>query len=120
MTNGNGWLDIRLHDVELTLLPERAVFSKEHSALFIADTHFGKDATFRKNGLPVPSGGCKDDLLLLLELINRTGATQLFILGDMFHARSSLAVDVVKEVGEFLACIPEMYIKLIRGNHDKF
>ena len=119
LTHRSRWIDIRLRDVELTLLPERAVFSTEHSALFIADTHFGKDATFRKSGLPVPAGGCKAVLDKLLELIKRTGAKQLIILGDMFHARSSLADDVLMEVNAFLQCIPNTNVKLVRGNHDR-
>ena len=116
----HGWVEIRLQDIELLLSPERAVFSKEHSALFVADTHFGKDATFRKNGLAVPTGGCRDVLETLLRVVEQTSAKQLFILGDMFHAPSSLSDDVLKDVSDFLNRLPNTEVKLVRGNHDRF
>ena len=40
----------------LWLLPQRAVYWPRAGALIVADVHFGKAATFRAGGIPVPGG----------------------------------------------------------------
>ncbi len=41
---------------DLVLLAERAVFWPAKKALFVADFHLGKAASFRSAGIPLPSG----------------------------------------------------------------
>lgn len=38
------------------LLPERALWWPAQRMLMVADAHFGKAATFRARGVPVPAG----------------------------------------------------------------
>ncbi|TXD50975.1 DEAD/DEAH box helicase, partial [Ralstonia sp. TCR112] len=38
------------------LLPERALWWPVQRMLMVADAHFGKAATFRARGVPVPAG----------------------------------------------------------------
>ena len=39
--------------LNLTLLPEKAVWIDSMGVLLIADLHFGKAAHFRKSGIPI-------------------------------------------------------------------
>src|SRR6185436_15640126 len=41
---------------ELLLLPERAAYWPAKRALFVADYHLGKAASFRSAGIPLPAG----------------------------------------------------------------
>ena len=40
----------------LLLFPERAALLAQTQTLLVADPHFGKAATFRSSGIPVPAG----------------------------------------------------------------
>jgi len=100
----------------LRLLPERAVLIEETQTLLIADPHFGKSATFRKAGIPIPDSVLQDDLARLSSVLKRTEANELLILGDFFHS------DVNAEWDAFLswkANHPTIGVKVIPGNHDK-
>ena len=52
----DGSHSIQLADEQLLLLPERALWWPQQKALVLSDVHFGKSATFRENGIPVPEG----------------------------------------------------------------
>ena len=112
-------LKIRLLDYELELLPEKGVFWNQHHTLFVADTHLGKEATFRFHNIPVPDGSTAGTLRAMTEMIKRTSAESLVILGDMFHARSSLSTKTHEQLTEFRQQHPRLKIKLVLGNHDR-
>ena len=59
--------------------------------VMVADVHFGKAATFRRAGQPVPHGTTADNLARLDALLAATGADHLVFLGDFLHARSGAA-----------------------------
>ncbi|KAA1262200.1 hypothetical protein LF1_47620 [Rubripirellula obstinata] len=111
-------VSVTIGDVELELFAKRAAFSKTHAALFIADPHFGKEATFRRGGIPVPQGSTDGTLDTIAQLLSETKANKLIILGDMFHARSSLSDDVRESLGRFFETHHDVEHILIRGNHD--
>ena len=111
-------ISINIGDVELELFAMRAAFSKSHSALFIADPHFGKEATFRRGGIPVPQGSTDGTLGTIAHLLSKTKAQKLIILGDMFHARSSLSKEVIASLDRFFDAHSDVDHTLIRGNHD--
>ena len=73
------------------LLPQRAAFWIERRWLVIADAHFGKAATFRARGVPVPQGTTADNLDRLDRLIDDLRPTTVVFLGDLFHAREAHA-----------------------------
>jgi DNA ligase-associated metallophosphoesterase len=98
------------------LLPEKAVFIEQGQTLVIADPHFGKSATFRKGGIPIPDGVLKTDLTRLSEMLKRTAAKEFIVLGDFFHS------DVNSEWDEFLQWKQnhaDVEFKIVPGNHDK-
>src|SRR3982074_1557313 len=55
-----GDLTIELAGEEIILLPERAIYWPRAETLFVADTHWGKDATFRAAAIAVPGGTLRD------------------------------------------------------------
>ncbi|SMP67127.1 putative phosphoesterase [Neorhodopirellula lusitana] len=111
-------IHVSIAGVNLQLFAERATYSVQHRTLFVADTHLGKDATFRRHGVPVPMGGNDDMLRGISNLLTETQAERLVILGDMFHARSSLSQPTVDAVEAFIARHPAVRRVLVRGNHD--
>jgi uncharacterized protein len=112
-------MEIELEGEKLELFAERALYWPGERTLFIADLHLGKAATFRHAGMPIPSGSTSEDLNRLSKLIDKTGATQLWILGDLIHARQGRSADVLASVTGWCEQHPELMIGLIRGNHDK-
>ncbi|HET7427286.1 MAG TPA: DEAD/DEAH box helicase, partial [Gemmatimonadales bacterium] len=53
---------LRLAGEDLVLLPERALFWPRTATLVVADLHWGKAATFRAAGIPIPTGTTGEDL----------------------------------------------------------
>src|SRR5690606_27127945 len=74
---------VTVAEQSLHLLPERAVLWEEANTLIVADTHWGKAATFRAAGLPVPSGTAAEGLERLSSALKRSGANRLVFLGDL-------------------------------------
>jgi len=114
-----GALPLQWADKELWLLPERALWWPEMKTVFIADTHFGKAATFRLAGIPVSECSHLADLDRLTLLLNRTRADQLIILGDFFHARQGHNETTIKALADWRQQCSTLNIHLIAGNHDR-
>ena len=104
---------------ELELLPERAVFWPARKALFIADFHLGKAASFRNAAIPLPPGTTRDNVERLDRAIGRTGATQVIFLGDFIHSAQGRAPGTLATFSEWRAARASVAITLVRGNHDK-
>jgi DNA ligase-associated metallophosphoesterase len=102
----------------LWLLPERAVYWPRAGALIVADVHFGKAATFRAGGIPIPGGTTAEMLRRLSAALDATAAARLLILGDLLHARTGRAPHTLAQVAAWRAARPALTITLIRGNHD--
>ncbi len=112
-------LPVALAGSELWLLPERAVYWPEQRALLVADLHFGKAATFRRLGQPVPSGTTASNLTVLDGLLERYPSERLIALGDFLHAREARDAALMQRLRSWRACHPALAITLIRGNHDR-
>ena len=100
------------------LLPERALWWPDHATLFIADPHFGKAATYRALGQPVPSGTTGQTLEALDRALARTSARQLVVLGDFLHARQAHQASVMGALADWRARHASLKCVLVRGNHD--
>ena len=103
----------------LHLLPERCVFWKEAGVLLLADLHLGKAAHLRHYGMAVPEGHTADDLTRLTGVIRRTGAREVVICGDFFHAPTSQSEVVLELVCTWREAHPEIAVSLVTGNHDR-
>jgi DNA ligase-associated metallophosphoesterase len=110
---------IELAGEQVVLLPERALFWPRGEMLIAADLHWGKAATFRAAGLPIPEGGTTEDLARLDRALGRTGARRLALLGDLLHARAGRSETLIEQIGSWRARWPSLDILLIRGNHDR-
>lgn len=113
MTTGS----LEIAGTRLTLLPERAVFVEREATLLVADTHFGKAATFRANAIAIP-GGAEDELKRLTSAVQRTGARRLIILGDLLHNRRGRDDETLAHVRAWREAHAALEILVVRGNHD--
>lgn len=102
----------------LQLLGDRGVFCPAQRSLFVADLHLGKDATFQSYGIAVPLGGTQATLERLARMIRAKQPRQVIILGDLFHARSSLTEQVRTWFADWLEGFSAVDFLLVRGNHD--
>lgn len=100
------------------LLPDRALLGPD-ATLIVADAHFGKAATFRARGVPVPQGTTAANLARLDALLAATGARRVVFLGDLFHAREAHAPDTLQAMRAWRARHPRLDLVLVEGNHDR-
>ena len=112
-------MEIRLQGETLMLFPERAALWLEQKALLIADPHWGKAATFRAGGIPVPSGTTSDAIRRLDLLVKKTAAQKIFFLGDLLHSETGRSKGMFASLAEWREANGHIEIILVRGNHDK-
>lgn len=103
----------------LWLLPQRAVWWPAERTAFVADVHFGKAATFRRAGQPVPHGTTADNLARLDGVLAATGAEHLVFLGDFLHARSGADAPLWNQLLPWRERHGSVHLTLVRGNHDR-
>jgi uncharacterized protein len=104
---------------QLVLLSERAVFWPRMETLLVADAHFGKAASFRASGVPVPHGTTAEALGRVDTLLERTSARRIVFLGDFLHAKEGRAPATVNALAEWRARHQTIDMTLVRGNHDR-
>jgi DNA ligase-associated metallophosphoesterase len=112
-------LEVTVQGETLTLLPEGAVFWPRRSMLIIADPHFGKDDLFRRAGIAVPRGPTAADLRRLSEVLERTRATTLRVLGDFLHGSSEHDDDLWRVFVPWRERHAGLTLQLVSGNHDR-
>src|SRR5438045_7831132 len=92
---------------KLLLLPERAAYWPSRKALFVADFHLGKAASFRHAGIPLPSGTTTDNVQRLDRAIVRAGAAEVVFLGDFLHSAEGRAPRTFEAFAAWRASGPE-------------
>ncbi|MDX1530173.1 MAG: ligase-associated DNA damage response endonuclease PdeM [Rhodothermales bacterium] len=103
----------------LALLPERAAYWAARGTLLVADVHVGKAATLRAAGAPIPGGTTTADLARLGRAVERTGATRVVVLGDLFHARAGRRAEpTLAAFRRWRERHADLDLLLVRGNHD--
>jgi len=112
-------VSVQIHGETLSLLAERAVYWERTRTLLVADPHFGKAATFRALGVPVPRGTTTETLMRLDALLAGTDAQRLVFLGDFLHAREGRSPETLRVIAEWRAKHALIDVVLVRGNHDK-
>jgi DNA ligase-associated metallophosphoesterase len=103
----------------LQLLAQRVVFVPVASALLVADAHIGKAQSFRRLGVPVPSGTTAENLRRLTDLLQTTGAQRIVFLGDLLHAAAGRSTAVLAAVLQWRQLHASTEMLLVRGNHDR-
>ena len=104
---------------DFNLLAERALHWIDQSALIIADAHFGKAASFRAAGVPVPAGTTSANLQQLDRALRISAAERLIILGDFLHARDGRSDSTMSLLEKWRLHHANLHIVLVRGNHDQ-
>ncbi len=109
---------ITLAGVTVDLLPDKALHLPDSRTLIVADVHWGKAASFRVLGVPVPHGTTRTGLDRLDSLLTQTGATALLVLGDLIHARAGMQPQTIEALEQWRDARRDLPITLVRGNHD--
>ena len=97
------------------LSPQRCIFWEEKKTLIVSDLHIGKTGHFRKYGIAVPQDIFKEDMQRLLDQLTFFNATELIVVGDMFHSVANKELDFFKR---WRNDMPHLKIHLVKGNHD--
>ncbi|HYG25157.1 MAG TPA: ligase-associated DNA damage response endonuclease PdeM [Verrucomicrobiae bacterium] len=111
-------LEFQVAGENVLALAERALFWPRTRTLFVADVHFGKDATFRHALRWVPPGTTADDISRLSALVTEYGAERLVILGDTFHSEHAREEDTLRQLQQWRAQL-DACVVLVKGNHDR-
>ena len=101
--------------LNLTLLPEKAVWIDSMGVLLIADLHFGKAAHFRKSGIPISEKVHEQDYQMMTSLVLKYSPKQVYFLGDLFHSSWN---EEWENLLSFLGLFPTTSFHLVVGNHD--
>jgi len=111
-------LRIRLAGQDALLHPSGALYLSADRTLLVADAHFGKAVSFRKLGVPVPSGTTSETLARLDAALADTQATHVVFLGDFLHSVRSHAAGTLGVLHAWREAHPDLQLTLVRGNHD--
>lgn len=111
-------LQIELAGQPLLLLPEKAAFLPGTATLLVADVHLGKAHSFRRLGVPVPSGTTAGTLDRLGSALARTQARALVILGDLLHGPQVRDAAALDALAAWRTAHAQVEMTLVRGNHD--
>lgn len=111
-------MQIILADEQLLLLPQRALYWPAQRLLVIADIHFGKAASFRALGVPVPAGTTTQNLDALDDLIAAHDIGHILFLGDFLHAKAAHAPATLAAIRAWRHRHADLRLTLVRGNHD--
>ncbi len=109
---------VEVNGEPLRLLPERAIYWERTDTVFIADLHLGKATTFLARGVPLPNGHTAADLQRLSDVLDRTNAEKLIILGDLVHAKQGYTPRLTETVARWRER-QAVNVTLVRGNHDR-
>jgi DNA ligase-associated metallophosphoesterase len=110
---------VELRGQVLTLFAEKVAYWEGRRTLLVADAHWGKAATFRAAGIPVPRGTTTEGLRRLDAVLRRTGARRVVFLGDFLHAREGRAAATLEALREWREQHAATEMLLVRGNHDR-
>jgi len=112
-------LDVELGGAALELLAAGAIHWRARRCLIVADAHFGKAATFRARGVPVPQGTTRETLARLEAVCARTQPASIVFLGDLFHAPEAHAPATLAALRAWRAAHAALEVVLVEGNHDR-
>ena len=105
----------KINNQTFWLSATRTIFWEEQKALILSDLHFGKTGHFRKAGIAVPQSLYKEDLQRLINLIQYFKPQQLIAVGDLFHSKVNLELDLFKR---WRKDFETLNFLLVKGNHD--
>lgn len=111
-------LEVEVGGAPLALLPQRAALLTQERCLLVADLHFGKAASFRRLGVPVPRGTTEQNLHVLSEAVAASGARRVVFLGDLLHSAQGRVPATLQALAQWRRAHAALDLLLVRGNHD--
>ena len=105
-------------ETSMELFSSRALFIHDTKELLISDVHLGKAEYFQINGIPLTNNEDESNLERIHNLVVNIKPSRLIILGDLFHSKYSLNINLINKFETFAKSL-EIEIILIEGNHDK-
>ncbi len=111
-------VEIEVAGVRLALLAQRAAYLVDERCLLVADAHIGKAVSFRRLGVPVPSGTTSQTLQVLSQAIAVTGARRVVFLGDLLHSAHAHGPATLQALAQWRQSHAALELLLVRGNHD--
>lgn len=102
----------------MQLFAQRALYWLRGDTLLIADLHLGKGDIFRRAGIALPRGGTSVDLARISELLERTGAKNLVVLGDFLHGAAHDS-HWLAEWSAWRQANADVTVLVVVGNHDR-
>lgn len=103
---------------DLALLADRAIFWPARQSLIVADLHFEKASWFAATGQYLPPFDSEATLARLTALVDRTGARELWCLGDSFHDAHGPGRLSGSAQAMLAALATTLRLVWITGNHD--
>ncbi|HUL96101.1 MAG TPA: ligase-associated DNA damage response endonuclease PdeM [Usitatibacter sp.] len=103
----------------LVLLAEKVAYWPARDALFVADFHLGKAASFRRAGIALPPGTTTENVERLGRALDKTRAKSVVFLGDFLHSAEGRAASTFEKFGAWRASRGAVELTLVRGNHDR-
>jgi DNA ligase-associated metallophosphoesterase len=119
MSTTVGALEVVVAGETVLLLAQKALYWPRQKMLVVADIHFGKAASFRALGVPVPRGTTTQNLGALDALMAMLEVEHLMFLGDFLHARAAHASATQAAMLAWRLRHPDLALTLVRGNHDR-
>jgi DNA ligase-associated metallophosphoesterase len=116
--NADQGLALRLAGEDVLLLAQRALYWPREKMLVVADVHFGKAASFRALGVPVPGGTTSANVAALDALMAMHDVAQIVFLGDFLHAKAAHAKATLAVMLQWRRRHPDLRLTVVRGNHD--
>jgi DNA ligase-associated metallophosphoesterase len=110
--------ELDLDGLQLSLLPERALFLRAARALVVADLHVGKSEAYRRFGVPSTDGVDEETLVRLSRAAMRAEAKVIVVVGDLTHAAEHLGDEEMERFARFRERC-SLPIRLVEGNHDR-
>lgn len=103
---------------EFLALAEGALYWPARSALLVADLHFEKGSWFASKGQMLPPYDSLATLTAVAALADRTGARELWCLGDSFHDSAGCERLPADARALLTALTARLDWRWITGNHD--
>ena len=111
-------VNIEVAGEKLLLDPARSAYWPRRQTLLVADAHFGKAASFRARGVPVPEATTFANLATLDTLLTRHAVRRIAFLGDFLHSKEARAPQTLAALDAWRVRHAGLDLVLIEGNHD--
>ena len=109
---------VYINDISITLTAHKVFLCKRFDALFIADLHLGKTASFSQLGVALPKESQLTTLDRFQNVLDTYRPKNCYILGDLFHNKLPKNNLIDDQFQEFLDKNKTVNFYLTTGNHD--